>query len=140
MSDSGIERLSQLINPDTCGILWLTDDVLTYDSPGAYEINYLLNGILTKTLANEEGAGARERGATFFLGENFGKPFFVGHTLIEEKKDFQKVFKSMETASPFFAAGSQIYILNKSKNTANLNVLKELKNKYKDVNFEHLNI
>lgn len=136
MNDSGIEHLSQLINPNTCGILWLTDEPLGYDSPGAYEVNYLLDGILTKTL--EQANDSQVSPSNFFLGENFGKPFFVGQNVIKDKKDFTKVFDTLNVASPFITEGAQVYILNKSKNTANLNVLKELKSKNKHIDFEIL--
>ena len=136
MSETGIELLSQRIGPQTAGVLWLTDEALSYDSPGAYEINYLLDGIFVQSLAEKKTVDS----SNFFLGESFGKPFFVGHTIIKDKADFKKVFKSLETAKPFIKNGCQIYILNKAKNTAHINVLKELKNKSPDVVFEHLNI
>lgn len=138
MSDSGIEHLSQLINPNTSGVLWLTDELLSYDSPGAYEMNYLLNGILTKSLAKKELEDQHNN--NFFLGDNFGKPFFVAHTVISEKKDFQRIFETLELAKPFIQDKAEIFILNRSKNTANLNVLKELKAKYKNIDFKHLTI
>ncbi|MEX0799038.1 MAG: hypothetical protein WD025_06320 [Bacteriovoracaceae bacterium] len=138
MSDSGIEHLSQLINPNTSGILWFTDELLNYESPGAYEINYLLNGILTKSLAKKELEDQYSN--NFFLGDNFGKPFFVAHTVIQEKADFQKVYEILELAKPFIQEKSEIYILNRSKNTANVNVLKELKSKRKNIDFKHLTI
>lgn len=138
MSEAGIEHLSQLISPETRGIIWLTDEFLNYDSPGAYEINYLLNGAFTKTLANQEKG--HESDSNFFLGDNFGKPFFVSHTKVSNKEDFNKVFKGLEVAMPFLFAGSQVFILNKSKNTSGINVLKELQKKRKDIEFDHLNI
>jgi len=138
MGASGIERLSQLVFPETSGIIWLTDTPLAFDSPGSYEMNYLLDGILVKSLAQQENRS--DEANSFFLGENFGRPFFVGHAVIAEKKDFQKAKSLLETASPFLSEGSQVYILNKSKNTANINVLKELASSRPGVNFEHLNI
>lgn len=141
MNDSGIEHLSQLINPETCGIIWLTDGPLDYETPGSYEINYLLNGTLTKSLADKDDQNnAKNAKSNFFLGDNFGRRFFVLHYALAEKSDFKEVFKGMEIASPFINDGGQVFILNKSKNTAGLNVLKELRSKIKDVNFEHLTI
>ncbi len=138
MSDSGIEHLSQLITPNTCGIVWLTDELLSYDTPGAYEVNYLLNGSLTRSLAEKDHED--KFSSNFFLSESFGKPFFVAHTVIQEKGDFKKVYEPLNVAKPFMREGSQVYILNRSKNTAHLNVLKELRAKHKNISFEHLTI
>ena len=46
----GIKHLSQNITPDTSGIIWLTDDPLDYKTPGVYEFNYLLDGMLIKSI------------------------------------------------------------------------------------------
>lgn len=133
-----IEHLSQHINPETSGIIWLTDELLDFNSPGAYEINYLLNGILTKSLANVQHEDKHTN--NFFLGENFGKPFFIAHAVINQKPDLENLDNTMTLAKPFIQENSQIYILNRSKNTANINVLKELNKKYKNISFSHLNI
>lgn len=141
MSGSGIEHLSQLIDPDTKGIIWLTDGPLEYDTPGSYEINYLLNGTLTKSIADkEEDAASKSAKSNFFLGDNFGRRFFVVHRALTDKSDFKGVFKQLEIARPFMQEGGQVFILNKSKNTAGLNVLKELRAKVQNVTFEHLTI
>ncbi len=153
MLPSGIEHLSQLIDPETCGIIWLTDEPLDYETPGSYEVNYLLNGILTKSLADKEteeeteeetdkekDRKAKEATSNFFLGENFGRRFFVLHCVVKSKPSFKEVFKNLGIADPFIPEGGQVFVLNKSKNTAGLNVLKELQNKRKEINFEHLTI
>lgn len=133
-----IEHLSQHINPETRGIIWLTDELLDFNSPGAYEINYLLNGILTKSLADSNHEDKHRN--NFYLGENFGKPFFVAHAVIKEKSDLNQLDDTINLATPFIQEKSQVYILNRSKNTANVNVLKELSKKYSNISFSHLNI
>jgi hypothetical protein len=49
----GIKHLSQNITPDTSGIIWLTDDPLDYKTPGVYEFNYLLDGMLRVLLRTQ---------------------------------------------------------------------------------------
>lgn len=133
----GIEEFSQRINTDTVGILWLTDATLAYDSPGAYEINYLLDGVLTQSLAAQTpGEEAAESSSNFFLGKSFGMPFFVGHVVFKSKKDLDKILKALETAKPFIQENKQVYLLNNSEAASSQSILKDIQKKYSDVSFE----
>lgn len=135
-----IEHLSKHISSDTSGILWLTDSTLNYDTPGVFEFNYLLDGILLKRIAQNEELPPEKRKSNFFLGQNFGEPIFISHVLVEHKNDLKMSFNHLETAIPLIKNNKTIQIFNRSKNTANINVLKEFTQKYKDLNFEILNI
>jgi hypothetical protein len=135
-----IEHLSKNLSADTFGIVWLTDSTLNYDTPGVYEFNYLLDGILLKRIAQNETLPVEQRKSNFFLGQSFGKPIFISHVLVEHKNDLKLSFNHLDTALPLIEEGSKIQIFNRSKNTANLNVLKEFTNKYKQLRFEILNI
>lgn len=137
--NTDIEHLSHLVSPTTSGIIWLTDDELGPNLVGIYELNYLLNGLLTKTLSTKQEQG--ESKSNFFLAENFGNPFFVGHSVIKNKDDFKIMQKHVELILPLFEGKKiEIFIFNRSKNTANVNVLKELSHKFKEINFKNLNI
>jgi hypothetical protein len=139
MSKTVIDHLSHLVSPTTSGIIWLTDDDLNSNLPGVYELNYLLNGLLTKSIAAK--ASQSESNSNFFLAENFGNPFFLGHSVVSSKADLLNMHKHIELAQPLFNdVNIEVYIFNRSKNTANINILKELTNKYKDIQFENLNI
>lgn len=135
--DNSISILSQHITPTTAGIFWFTDTPLDYKSSGVYEFNYLLDGLVVKAL--EENV-ERNNKSNYFLGENFGNPFFIGHVVVENKSDFHTVYSHYQVAQSFIQENSTIYIYNKSKNTANINILKELKAKYPLVEFKNLNI
>lgn len=133
---SKIKDLSRNIDVKTAGILWFTDAKLDYKSPGFYELNYLLNGALNKNFAIENN----EHKSNFYLGDNFGSPFFVGHLIVETKNDFNDLDNQLKLAKPFLNERNHIYLFNKSKNSANYNILKELTAKYPSLIFEHLNI
>lgn len=135
--DKRIPELSQHITPSTAGIIWFTDEPLKYSSPGVYEFNYLLDGLLVKSL--EENT-EKPNHSNFFLGESFGIPFFIGHCVIQEKSDFKSVHTHFKLSESFIQENSTVFIYNKSKNTANINVLKELKSTYQKLEFKHLNI
>jgi hypothetical protein len=139
MSKTVIDHLSHLVSPTTSGIIWLTDDDLNSKLPGVYELNYLMNGLLTKSIAAK--AQQTESSSNFFLAENFGNPFFLGHSVVLSKEDLKNMHKHIELAKPLFNdINIEIYIFNRSKNTANTNILKELSHKYRDIKFENLNI
>lgn len=139
MSSYEIEHLSHLVSPKTSGIIWLTDNFLGPGLAGIYELNYLLDGLLTKTLSSKYEE--KKSKSNFFLADNFGNPFFVGHSVIETKSDLENMFKHIELIAPLFKEDSiEIFIYNRSKNTANYNVLKELTAKFKHISFKNLNI
>jgi hypothetical protein len=137
--NNGIEHLSHLVSPTTSGIVWLTDEYLTPSLVGLYELNYLVNGLLVKSISsNKSDIDVK---SNFFLAENFGNPFFLAHSVIKEKKDRENMFNQIKLVTPLFDHQEMhIYIFNRSKNTANYNVLKELSTKHTDLTFENLNI
>lgn len=143
MSKTVIDHLSHLVSPTTSGIIWLTDDNLSTTLPGVYELNYLMNGLLTKSIAVKEQKA--ESNSNFFLADNFGNPFFLGHTVVSSRDDLKNMHKHIELAKPLFNNNQnenqiEVYIFNRSKNTANVNILKELSHKYREIKFENLNI
>lgn len=130
-----ITHLSDHITPQTAGIVWLTDEPLNYDSPGVYEFNYLLDGLLVKALDENE---SKAKNSNFFLGENFGSPLFIGHLVVKNKSDIDTLDDHFKLANSFIQETSTIYIFNKSQNTANLNVLEKLTKKYQPIKFKNL--
>lgn len=134
--NSSIKHLSQSITPQTAGVIWLTDEALSIESPGAYEFNYLLDGMLLKNLSHK----TENNLSNFYLGENFGETIFIAHTVVEKRADLQNMHNQISLAKPMIEENKTIFIFNRSKNTANINLLKELSTKYKNFNFENLNI
>lgn len=80
MENSNFNELSQSISPDVRGIIWLTQDQLTFDSPAASDINHLLDGNLFNSLR----ANSNELKHNFFLAKSFGQDFFVAHTCADK--------------------------------------------------------
>lgn len=137
----GIKHLSKSITTNTIGIVWLTDDNLDFSTPGVYEFNYLLDGVLLESLSENKNSDASPRHQqNYFLGDNFDSKLFIGHVVIKDKKDIKKMYDVISLSSAMVSKDSQILIFNRSKNTANVNILKELSQKYPDILFENLNI
>ena len=136
----GIKHLSTSITINTSGILWLTDENLTFSTPGVYEFNYLLDGVLVEALSTNNEKDDHLSQQNYFLGDNFESKIFIGHLVIKDKKDIKKMNDVIEISKHLLHEKSQIFIFNRSKNTANVNILKELSQKYPDILFENLNI
>lgn len=136
----GVKHLSQNIQANTAGILWLTDDYLSLKSKGLYEFNYLLNGVVIENLKITLEQKIEQKKQSFFLGSNFENPFFIGHTVIENKKDINSLYNHLEVAKDILSHDSEIFVFNRSQNTAGINLLKELMAKYPATKFANLNI
>ena len=136
----GIKHLSQYITPSTSGIIWITDEALDYKTPGVYEFNYLLDGMLIKTISQKNETESSSSKSDFFMGNNFGNPLFIAHIVVTKKDDITLMHNHLNIASSLIKKDSTVYVFNRSKNTANVNILKELSAKYKQYNFENLNI
>lgn len=136
----GIKHLSKSITPKTAGILWLTDEGLNFKTPGVYEFNYLLNGVIIESLTKAKENNLPQESQNFFLSDNFESKFFIAHLVIDQKQDIKKMFELLKLAKSLLSNEPQILIFNRSKNTANVNVLKELSQKSPDIIFENLNI
>ena len=78
--------------------------------------------------------------SNFFLGENFGNPFFISHAVIENNNDVNIYKKHFKIARPLFRNEMEIFLLNRSKNTANIKVLKQIREANKNFKVEYLNI
>ena len=63
--NTAIEHLSKHISSETSGILWLTDTVLDYKTPGVYEFNYLLDGILLKRITQNKDLEVENKKSNF---------------------------------------------------------------------------
>ena len=118
----------------------MTDDFISLRSQGLYEFNYLLNGILIENLNSTVQKDKITQKQNFFLGNNFENSFFIGHTVIEEKSNIKTIFGQLELAKNLIKDDSQIFIFNRSKNTAGVNILKTLMDKYQNIRFANLNI
>jgi hypothetical protein len=141
MSNS-IENLSRLITSDTSGVIWLTDTPLANDLDGVYEFNYLTNGLLTKSIQNQQ---SDKDSNNFFITENFGASFFLSHLLCgqssDTKADFKEVYNQIEMAKPIFKDnGRIIYVYNKSSKIDGIKLLKELSKRYSEIEFIQLTL
>lgn len=132
----GLEHFSDSIPVNTGGIIWLTDEPLDLSSPGLYEFNYLLDGMILKSIQYADTL----KNSHFFLGESFGEPIFIAHIQVQQKDDIKKLNEHLIMAKSIIKTKNTVFIFNKAKNTANINLLKEFRKQYPDYHFEILNL
>lgn len=127
-----VQKISNLISPGCNGIIWITEGKIDLSHPYIYELNYLLDGLLLKRLAEDNNSEDHNH---FFLSESFGEPFFIGH--IDSKENLLKIISShLDISMPYLENGGLVYLLNQS--SGNKNLIKELQKKYKNIDFKDL--
>ena len=79
--------------------------------------------------------------SNYFLTESFGSPLFLSHQVIDKADDLKSVYNQLEISKPLLnEQRNLIYLFNKSLNSKNINVLKELIKRYAHLKFEHLTL
>lgn len=126
------ENISNFISPNCCGIIWLTQDKVDISHPSVYELNYLLDGLLIKTLSEKTNDNDTNH---FFLSENFGRPFFIGH-VVDSSSAVKSINDHVSMIIPLVTEKSEIYILNQTAKHQSL--VKDLQKKYPQLTFKKI--
>lgn len=123
-------QLIETIGPESAGILWVSQGDVDLTSPDMHQLNYLLNGLLGQTLKTDQTKVPN--GQHFFLGENFGTPFFVALINLQQC-DFNKTSSMyLDMVKNLYPSSKKIYLYNQTNQN-------DLKNgiKYLTKNFGH---
>ena len=133
--ESKIDFLSKTITPNCAGIIWLTQEEIDFTSPGVYEFNYLLNGLITKSISNNLRSGH------LFMAENFGRTFFIGHNIVKESSELENVYQHLNVVKNLIPQDSTVLIFNPENKQTNKNqsLNKALAKKFENINFKYLN-
>jgi hypothetical protein len=82
------KSLSEIVGPEHLGIIWVESKDLSERPSLFYELDYLLDGLLTDSI--KQKAAAEQ---SFFLGQSFNRPFF----LFKGSKDSISCKQNMES-------------------------------------------
>lgn len=78
----------------SCGLIWLTDNDINPHETHFQEINYLLDGLISRELiANKD----IDKTNSLFLAQNFSDIFFVIHHKYSSKSNLKTIKKNLET-------------------------------------------
>lgn len=132
-----IENLSQSIPPECAGIVWLTDKKLDFSMRGVYEFNYLLNGLLTKSIVNVD---SHNQDGHLFIAKNFGKSFFISHNIIEKLSELDRIQKHLTVVKNSINEQKVVLIYIDSEKCDNEQIKSSLSKLFKNINFDLLNL
>jgi|GEM_PF-5455028 len=95
----------QEVGPQDLGIFWFTNHSLTSFPEPFFDIDYLLDGLLSDHIEKvEKNEIAGQFPKHFFMSNNFGRPFFVAHlvkspaTLKDDIKNLMQLFSQSKNA------------------------------------------
>lgn len=133
--NSSIENLSQSITPDCAGIIWLTDKNLNYSTNRVYEFNYLLDGLLTKSITSGQD---HNDAPNLFIAQNFGDSFFVGHSVIKSINDLSKIQKHLTVVNNMITEKKFVLIYNDCSDLNIEKIFDYLSNRFSSITFNRL--
>lgn len=123
--------LSQ-INHDCLGVVWVTEKPLQ-DRPEHFkEMDYLMDGVLTKFINSESFASSQKN---FFIGKSFGMPFYLVQLEANLQKLNDEAKNLMQLSIKDQDERKKVVILNNSS----AKVDKELSKSFADLSFVQLN-
>ena len=108
-----IQFLQDRIHPNTCGLLWVTQQKLEERPKPFYALNYFFDGLLVNFCLEEQ----KKEGPlpNLFLTKNFDRNLFLGHfnQFIPSLEEKVKTF--LDIAENIAEEGSKILIVSEEK-------------------------
>jgi hypothetical protein len=132
-----INSLSQKISPNVAGIIWLTDKKITLETKGLYELNYLFNGLLIKSIINREDSNNKD---FFFISTSFGKNFFLSQITLTENDPLKSLEQHLSLMESSVTDKDKIFIFTDSNEDMAQNYQKKISKKYQAIEFEVLKL
>lgn len=134
--NSSIEHLSQAITPECAGIIWLTNKKLDYSMSGVYEFNYLLDGLLTKSIASSE----QSPGPNLFIAQNFGNSFFLGHSIVTNLNELDVIKKHLTVVNSMIDENKTVLFYNDVEAFSAEEIQSNLSKKFNHIRFSELRL
>lgn len=123
--------ITPLVKPQTSGIIWMTKNVLTRETLGVYEINYLLNGLLIQSLES----GLSQQDKNLYFSENFGNHFFIGHINASAGSTLESIYNFFDMVKDQLENHSEILFLCEEQNKESVKIFETLEKKFHDYQF-----
>lgn len=118
-------NITPFVKVHTAGIIWLTEQALTYDTKGVYEINYLLNGLLIQSLAS----GLSHPEKNLYLSENFGSSFFVLHN---SGQSLDSLYNNLSLVENTLSNNKEILLVAEKRSEDMIKIINQVSKKYPD--------
>lgn len=112
LSPFGPTSLLSQITPQTRGLLWFTSRPMSSELGHYKEVDYLLNGLLTSTLAT---SGSKP--CHVLVGENFGQLFYV---ITSDSMPETEIRSFFELIKPQMNEGTHLLLIDENQSFAKI--------------------
>ncbi|TDJ07365.1 MAG: hypothetical protein E2O68_03675 [Deltaproteobacteria bacterium] len=102
--------LTEAITPDYLGIIWVTKDKLNRMPKLFKQIDYLFEGLLTRSMAQNI-----PKKKALYMGKSYGHPFFLAH-FVENNPDFDRdMDETIKMVSKLNSSSKKILVISERK-------------------------
>ncbi len=116
------------VTPNISGLVWISDSELETTTEYFEEINYLLDGLLIKDYKKSN----KKIKTRFFLGKQYGKPFFVIY-MKENEYDLKEIESHLNLAFQLNETNLDVLLIDKNQKMKN--DITDLSKKFKKNSF-----
>lgn len=129
-----LHTLCDNIGPNDLGIIWLTESGLNDQLNNFFEMNYLMDGLLSQsTIKNDTEFN-------FFLTQQFGEQFFLIHKEYQPKHDFNKLQNILKVSQNKETSKNNVILLVQSEKIDQAALSSKLSKQLKTLTFSTLNL
>lgn len=129
-----LHRVCNYICPDDLGVIWLEDHPLSDKSDYYFEMNYLVDGLLSQS------SNHQSEGFNFFLTQQFSNQFFLIFKNCSEGLDTQKLVDVISNSPNINDVNKSIVLVCNSQKVKSKNIQEQLAKKLKNLSIKNLNL
>lgn len=129
-----LHKVCNNICPDDLGVIWLEDNPLSDKSDYYFEMNYLVDGLLSQSSTQDS------EGFNFFLTQQFSNQFFLIFKNCTEGLDTQKLINVISNSPNINDKNKSIVIVCNSQKVKSKNIQDQLAKKFNNLCIKNLNL
>jgi hypothetical protein len=118
------------IGPDDLGIIWITSENYQDESNTLFELNYLMDGIISRSCNFNQ-----TKKVNLYMGQQFGHPYFLSHIICKDLNDLNQMDDIFKFIHPE-AERKRILVLNQTDAVDEKKATHFLMKKFKGFDFQ----
>lgn len=132
---SNLHLICDQIGPREIGIIWLQDEELSEKTEYFFEMNYLMDGLLSQTEITDKD------NFHFYLTKQFSNQFFLIYKDCSKKMNVDNLISIIKNSTNLInSERSNILIFSQSKRVNSNSLIEQLKKKFKDLEFQTITL
>lgn len=133
-----LHKVCNSISPDDLGVIWLEDNPLSDKSDYFFEMNYLVDGLLSQNSSIDSGGEADD--FNFFLTQQFSNQFFLIFKNCSQGLDSQKLISVISNSPNINDENKSIVIVCNSEKVKSKNIQEQIAKKFKNLTIKNLSL